>query len=63
MSGAEHASFVMIVPMIKTQEPEVPGVTAVVVVADDLSGACETAAALGGLPVLLGGFDQARPPS
>lgn len=37
--------------------------TAVVVVADDLSGACETAAALGGLPVLLDGFDQARPPS
>ena len=63
MSGAEHASFVMIVPMIKTQEPEVPGVTAVVVVADDLSGACETAAALGGLPVLLGGFDAERPPS
>ncbi len=40
-----------------------PGMTAVVVVADDLSGACETAAALGGLPVLLDGFDQARPPS
>lgn len=40
-----------------------PSVTTVVVVADDLSGACETAAALGGMPVLLGGFAGERPPS